>query len=163
MIPSKWNHSLNYANDRSFHWTLDDDVPGVLTSFPALNGYHASIHGVNTDYRIHGSTPELASTIPTPCDATPIVLSTCSSPEERISDELNAKSRKSPEIEVPLVSKEDLSTRKSPTISSSLGSSDSYSAIRRYYMYFEIFVYMQHIYNLTPLKKWNHSLERRWN
>lgn len=50
---------------------------------------------------------------------------------EQESEDLSTTGMESPGIEVPLVSKEDLGTRKSPTYSSSLGSSNSFSTNRR--------------------------------
>lgn len=50
---------------------------------------------------------------------------------EQESEDLSTTGMESPGIEVPLISKEDLVTRKSPTYSSSLGSSNSYSTNKR--------------------------------
>lgn len=50
---------------------------------------------------------------------------------EQESEDSSTAGIESPEIEVPLISKEDLVTRKSPTYSSSLGSSNSYSTNKR--------------------------------
>lgn len=188
----------------------DEEVPGVLTSFPALNDYHASVHGISNAYKIHRSTPERGSTLRSPPSQDNTISMSKSpdhqkedksskqkrnvdglkqknvdslqwktvdspelkkmdsqewkkvdspepntvdstqwekvdSPEQRvdISEEKNKDSSEqesedsstggmeSPEIEVPLISKEDLATRKSPTYSSSLGSSNSHSSNRR--------------------------------
>lgn len=180
----------------------DEEIPGVLTSFPALNDYHASVHGISNAYKIHRSTPERESTLRSPPykDNT---VSMSKSPEHKEEEESSEQKRKvdtpeqkkmdslqkkmvdspewkkvdspesntvdstqwkkvdsleqrvdipeekkkdsseqesedlsttgmdSTEIEVPLVSKEDLGTRKSPTYSSSLGSSNSFSTNRR--------------------------------
>lgn len=188
----------------------DEEVPGVLTSFPALNNYHASVHGISNAYKIHRSTPERGSTLRSPPSQDNTISMSKSpnhqmeeesseqkrnvdgseqekvdnlqwktvdsqewkkvdsqewktvnspelntvdstqwenvdSPEQRmdIPEEKNKDSSEqesedsstagieSPEIEVPLISKQDLATRKSPTYSSSLGSSNSYSTNKR--------------------------------
>lgn len=189
---------------------LDEEVPGVLTSFPALNNYHASVHGISNAYKIHRSTPERGSTLRSPPSQDNTISMSKSpnhqmeeesseqkrnvdgskqkkvdslqwktvdsqewkkvdsqdwkkvdspelntvestqwenvdSPEQKVdipeeknkdsseqeSEDLSTTGMESPGIEVPLVSKEDLVTRKSPTYSSSLGSSNSYSTNKR--------------------------------
>lgn len=188
----------------------DEEVPGVLTSFPALNNYHASVHGISNAYKIHRSTPERGSTLRSPPSQDNTISMSKSpnhqmeeesseqkrnvdgseqkkvdnlqwktvdsqewkkvdsqewkmvdspelntvdstrwenvdSPEQRVdipeeknkdsseqeSEDSSTAGIESPEIEVPLISKEDLVTRKSPTYSSSLGSSNSYSTNKR--------------------------------
>lgn len=188
----------------------DEEIPGVLTSFPALNDYHASVHGINSAYKIHRSTPEKESTLrsapskdnifsmgrspdhmkeeesseqkrradspqlntvdspewkpvdsqerktldnpeqktvnsPEPKTVDSTEWKKVDSPEQRVdipgeknkdsseqeSEDLRTTGMESPEIEVPLISQEDLATRKSPIYSSSLGSSDSRSTNKR--------------------------------
>lgn len=199
-------HFLRKKKHFSNNLISDEEVPGVLTSFPALNDYHASVHGISNAYKIHRSTPERGSTLRSPPSQDNTISMSKSpdhqkedesskqkrnadgseqknvdslqwkmvdspepntvdsqewkkvdspqpntvdrtqweqvdSPEQRVeknkdsseqeSEDLSTTGMESSEIEVPLVLKEDLVTRKSPTYSSSLGSSNSYSTNRR--------------------------------